>query len=80
MRLEWLSLALFVVLVCVLGVLQYRWIGGISQTEQRKLQDDLQSSLTRRISIDFNSELNRACVALLPTDADVDQAGRRAGL
>jgi hypothetical protein len=75
MRLSWLSLAVFVVLVCVLGVLQYRWIGEISQTEQKKLQDSLQFSLNE-ISRDFNSQLNDACAALMSTDAEVNDAGR----
>ncbi len=70
-----LSLAVFVVLVCVLGVLQYRWIGEISQTEQRKLQENLQASLTE-ISRDFDSELNDACAALVPTDAEMKEMGR----
>src|SRR6266700_1637658 len=73
--LSWLSLAVLVVLVCVLGVLQYRWIGEISQIEKKKLQDYLQSSLNE-VSRDFNAELNRGCAALLPADADVQQLGR----
>jgi signal transduction histidine kinase len=75
MRLSWLSLAVFVVLVCVLGVLQYRWIGEISQTEQKKLQDNLQSRLNE-ISRDFNSQLSDACGAMLPAEADVEDLGR----
>src|SRR5260370_994285 len=73
--LSWLSLAVLVVLVCVLGVLQYRWIGEISQTERKKLQDTLQASLNE-VSRDFNSELNTACTALVPTEADVNELGR----
>ncbi|MDP8979486.1 MAG: HAMP domain-containing histidine kinase [Acidobacteriota bacterium] len=73
--LSWLSLAVLVILVCVLGALQYRWIGEISATEQKKLQDYLQSSLNE-VSRDFNTELSRACSALLPSNADVQEMGR----
>lgn len=71
----WLSLAVLVILVCVLGVLQYPWIAEISEIEQKKLQDYLQSSINA-ISRDFNLELNRACDALLSTDAEVKELGR----
>src|SRR5437879_13686981 len=54
--LSWISLSVLVVLVCVLGFLQYRWIGEISQMERKKLQDTLQSSLNE-VSRHFNSEL-----------------------
>ena len=75
--LSWLSLAVLVVLVCVLGMLQYRWIGEISEIEQKKLQDALQSSLNA-VSRDFNLELNSACAALVPTEAEVNEGGREA--
>jgi signal transduction histidine kinase len=71
----WLSLAVLVVLVCLLGVLQYRWIGEISEMEQRKLQDYLQSSLNA-VSRDFNSELNTSTAALIPTNPEVNELGR----
>ncbi len=73
--LSWISLSVLVVLVCVLGFLQYRWIGEISQMERKKLQDNLQSSLSR-VSRDFNSELAVAAAALMPTNAEVDRMGR----
>jgi signal transduction histidine kinase len=74
--LSWLSLAMLIALVCVLGALQYRWIGEISEIEQKKLQDYLRTSLAE-ISREFNSELSNACAALLPTNADVDELGRQ---
>src|SRR5258708_398626 len=73
--LSWISLSVLVVLVCVLGFLQYRWIGEISQMERKKLQDTLQSSLNE-VSRHFNSELGVAAAALMPTNAEVDRMGR----
>src|SRR5260370_29183201 len=73
--LSWISLSVLVILVCVLGFLQYRWIGEISQMERKKLQDTLQSSLSE-VSRDFNSELTVAGAALMATNAEVDRMGR----
>jgi signal transduction histidine kinase len=73
--LSWLTLAMLVALVCVLGVLQYRWIGEISEIQQKKLKDALQANLNE-VSRDFNFELNSACAALLPTAADIAEQGR----
>jgi signal transduction histidine kinase len=73
--LSWVSLAVLIVLVCVLGVLQYRWIGEISEIERRKLHDTLQSSLGE-VSRDFDSELGAASFALAATNAEVDENGR----
>jgi signal transduction histidine kinase len=73
--LSWISLSVLVILVCVLGFLQYRWIGEISQMERKKLQDALQSSLNE-VSRHFNSELGVAAAALMPTNGEVDRMGR----
>jgi signal transduction histidine kinase len=73
--LSWISLSVLVVLVCVLGFLQYRWIGDISHMERKKLQDTLQSSLNE-VSRDFNTELAVAASALMPTNAEADRLGR----
>ena len=73
--LSWISLSVLVVLVCVLGFLQYRWIGEISRMDRKKLQDTLQSSLDQ-VRRDFNSELNAAAAALMPTNTEADRMGR----
>jgi signal transduction histidine kinase len=73
--LSWISLSVLLVLVFVLGFLQYRWIGEISRMDRKKLQDTLQSSLDG-VRRDFNSELGVAAGALMPTNAEVDQLGR----
>ena len=72
--LSWFSMTLLVALVCALAVLQYRWIGEISQVERKKLQEQLQANLNK-LSRDFNSELDNVRV-LVPTDAEVTEAGR----
>jgi signal transduction histidine kinase len=73
--LSWISMGLLVALVCILAALQYRWIGEISRTEQKTLQESLQAELNA-LSRDFNSQINTAVAALLPSDSEVDQLGR----
>jgi signal transduction histidine kinase len=72
---SWLLLGLFFALVCILGALQYRWIGEISQAAQKTLRENLESDLGE-ISRDFNTELNAACAALAPTGGEVSELGR----
>ncbi len=74
---SWLSLTLLVILVCLLAVLQYRWIGEVSEAEQENLQEKLQSNLNE-LSRAFNAELSAACAALAPTGAEVADLGREA--
>jgi signal transduction histidine kinase len=73
----WLFMGLLVVLVCVLAVLQYKWIGEISANEQKRRQDDLQAA-ANKLSSDFNAELNAAAAALQPDDQEVQDLGRYA--
>jgi len=69
-------MGLLVVLVCVLAVLQYNWIGEISANEQKIRQDDLQAA-ANKLSSDFNAEVNAAAAALQPSDQQVQEMGRR---
>ena len=71
----WLFMGLLVVLVCVLAVLQYNWIGEISVNEQKRLQDDLQGQLNK-LAGDFDSEVGTAIRALLPEEPQVQEIGR----
>src|SRR5437868_8188339 len=73
--LYWGMLGLLAVLCCVLGVLQYRWIGEISVADQDRLRSVLQSALNR-LSVDFNSEISTASGTLQPSNSEVDQKGR----
>jgi hypothetical protein len=70
-------MGLLVVLVGVLAVLQYRWIGEISQAERQRLREDLKTAV-RGVSRDFNAEITSACAKLLPTASEVEAKGRAA--
>jgi signal transduction histidine kinase len=72
----WLFMALLVVLVCVLAVLQYKWIGELSVNEQKQREYDLQTS-ANKLSSDFNAELRTAAGALQPDDQQVQELGRQ---
>jgi len=72
----WLFVALLVVLVCVLGVLQYKWIGEISVDEQKQRQYDLQAAASK-LSYAFNTELTTATEALQPSEQQVQEMGRQ---
>ena len=72
----WLFMALLVVLVCVLAVLQYRWIGELSVNEKKQLQYDLQAA-ANKLSSSFNAELNTAAEALQPSEQQVQEMGPR---
>ena len=72
---SWLLAGVLVLLLGVLAVLQYRWIGEASQAERERLRSGLESSL-RRLSRDFNTEITSACAALLPSFRQVEELGR----
>ena len=71
----WLFMGLLVVLVCVLAVLQYNWIGEISNNEQKQRQYDLQTA-ANKLSNAFNAELSAAAEALQPSEQQVQAMGR----
>lgn len=75
--LSWVFVCLLVALSVTLGVLQYRWIGQVSVAESQQMRTGLQGSLNR-LSIDFNSEVTAACVALMPPAGEPDEANRDA--
>jgi len=72
----WLFMGLLVALVCVLAVLQYRWIGELSTNEQKIRQADLQTA-ANKLSSDFNAEIDAAAAALQPDDQHVQELGRQ---
>ena len=72
--LSWVSLALLVALVSVLGVLQYQWIGQISEAERKQRRDGLRGRLIE-ITRDFNSAVNSACAALMPAESEIVDIG-----
>jgi signal transduction histidine kinase len=70
----WLFLGALFVLCGVLGILQYRWIGEVNTALRERLRGTLQASLSRA-SQDFNTEINTAARALIPSEAPTDAAG-----
>lgn len=72
---HWAALVALAILCCSLAVLQYSWIGAISRAEQERLKTGLQSALNR-LSDNFDEEIESACFALQPSNAEVDELGR----
>lgn len=66
--LSWLFAGLLAALLGTLGWLQYNWISQVSVAERTRLKESLGTSL-RRISQDFNTELQNACSALVAEDS-----------
>src|SRR6266516_2846533 len=63
--LSWLFVAMLVALCATLGILQYRWIGEVSNADRMRMRVSLQTSL-QRISQEFNTDLSAAGSALSP--------------
>ena len=76
-RIWWLFASAVAALCLVLGVLQYRWIGEVSQAERERMQSGLRASL-QRLGQDFNSDLSAAAAALHPRGAEPEEEGREA--
>lgn len=66
------------VLLVVLAVLQYRWIGEIGQAERERLRAGLEAA-AERIDDEVDREIARVWLAVQP-GPDQDAAGRRAEL
>jgi signal transduction histidine kinase len=67
---SWLSLCVvgtLVAILCVLGVLQYRWAGVVSEANRDKMQASLRGSLSQ-IRLRFNEELLQVSDSLQPGD------------
>jgi signal transduction histidine kinase len=64
---SWLFVGAVFALCAVLGTLQYRWIGAVSQADRQRLHASLQTSLNR-LSQDFASEIVNTCRAVLPAN------------
>jgi signal transduction histidine kinase len=75
--LPWISVGLLAALCSVLGVLQYRWIGEISNAERQNLQAALEDRLDD-LRRDFNEQISRSESALQPTALQVERVGREA--
>ncbi len=64
------GIVLFTALL-VLAVLQYRWIGQVSEADRDRLQRDLRTAV-RRFSDDFNTEIERLVQVLTSGPADLE--------
>src|SRR5437870_13802790 len=75
--LGWAPVALLAMLCGALGVLQYRWIGEISDAERTRLHEALQARLgaLRRT---FDEEMSELFAALAPSSAQIAATGREA--
>ncbi|MEO8130384.1 MAG: hypothetical protein ABI822_25010, partial [Bryobacteraceae bacterium] len=73
--LAWASVTLLGILCAVLAVLQYRWIGEITEAERGRLHDALLSRLSA-LSRSFNEQISKPAYALIPDAAQVETAGR----
>jgi signal transduction histidine kinase len=65
--LSWLFVGALIVLCGVLGVLQYRWIGEVTDAARDRLRAGLQANLGL-LSREFNSEMNARIRELVATD------------
>ena len=56
------------VILCVLAVLQYRWIGEVAEADRERNQAGLQTAVGQFLQ-DFNTELLHVCLAFRPDPA-----------
>jgi signal transduction histidine kinase len=71
----WASVVLLVVLCAVVAVLQYRWIGEISEAERERLQEQLHTELNA-LHNSFSERIRDATTALQASTGEVERLGR----
>lgn len=71
---SWVSVGVLAVLCGALAILQYRWIGEVSEAERLTLQKDLETrlALLRR---NFDDQIASASRALIPKTAEIEKLG-----
>jgi signal transduction histidine kinase len=68
------------ILLAILAVLQYRWIGEIGQAERERLQAGMEAAADRAVA-EVDREITRAWLSFQPSRSRLeDEADRRAGL
>ncbi|HJX28401.1 MAG TPA: hypothetical protein VJ885_10840, partial [Thermoanaerobaculia bacterium] len=68
------------ILLAILAVLQYRWIGEIGQAERQRLQAGLEAAADRTVA-EVDREITRAWLSFQPSRSSPrDEAGRREDL
>src|ERR1700730_4454223 len=73
--LSWAFISLLALLCGLLAVLQNRWISDFSRAEKQRLQQQLQTDLSH-LSREFNDEVTRASIGLLPSVSQIEELGR----
>ncbi len=71
----WLFLAAMAALTITLGVLQYQWLGEVSQAERERMKQALGQALLE-VSQALNSHLSAEVVALVPETTAADRSDR----
>ena len=69
--LSWSLMGALLAFCLLLGALQYRLIGQVSVAARERLRASLQNNLNA-LSRDFDSQIARACQALIPPDGTPD--------
>jgi signal transduction histidine kinase len=72
---SWIAVGLLALICALLGALQYRWTGEISEAERQRLQTSLRERL-RLIQREFNSRISGFCETPQPAPWLVDTLGR----
>src|SRR5579862_517651 len=75
--LPWASVIVLGLLCGVLGFLQYRWTGQITEAERSALYDELRSRLAACTRA-FNEEIADASIGLTPPPDQINAMGREA--
>jgi signal transduction histidine kinase len=74
------AVASLTVLLAILAILQYRWIGEIGQAERERLQAGLEAAADRAVA-EVDREITRAWLSFQPSRSQPeDDANRREGL
>jgi signal transduction histidine kinase len=73
----WSAIGVLAILCGAVAILQYRWIGEISETEQQRLRDDLRERLNE-LRRHFNETISSAASDLEPSPDQIRTLGVRA--
>ncbi len=74
-RSEWLFVVTMVGVCGTLAVLQYRWTGDVARAEMTLMRDSL-SRQAGELCKDFDAELRKSRMALVPTASELDKSTR----
>src|SRR5580698_10231019 len=75
---SWAFIGVLTALSVLLAILQYRWIGELSRSEEKRLKSNLHAAL-ERLRVDFNDNISQSASSLTLAgrrDIPSDPAGR----